>query len=157
MYGGRQQISLGSGCYSQGTIIHEFIHAIGFDHEQSRPDRDNYVKIMWGNIRGGRKNDNFWKANGWKMFDTEYDWRSVMHYRAYNGASINGGPTITSRVSKDWPGKKVTIYFPYFLFSKKFRKYLILLLAFYLIMWLMKLPKNFEKIAILKIGELVSF
>ena len=99
MYGGRQQISLGSGCYSQGTIIHEFIHAIGFDHEQSRPDRDNYVKIMWGNIRGGRKNDNFWKANGWKMFDTEYDWRSVMHYRAYNGASINGGPTITSRVS----------------------------------------------------------
>ena len=45
----------------------------------------------------------------------------------------------------------------YFLFSKKFRKYLILLPAFYLIMWLMKLPKNFEKIAILKIGELVSF
>ena len=24
-------------------------------------------------------------------------------------------------------------------------------------MWLMKLPKNFEKLAILKIGELVSF
>ena len=33
----------------------------------------------------------------------------------------------------------------------------IILPAFYLIMWLMKLPKNFEKIAILKIGELVSF
>ena len=44
-----------------------------------------------------------------------------------------------------------------FLFSKKFRKYPILLPAFYMIMWLMKLPKNFEKIAILKIGELVSF
>ena len=153
MHGGRQQISLGSGCYSQGTIIHEFIHAIGFDHEQSRPDRDNYVKIMWGNIRGGRKNDNFWKANGWKMFDTEYDWRSVMHYRAYNGASINGGPTITSIVSKDWPDKKVTIYSPifYLVFSKKFRKYLILLPAFYLIIWLMKSSKSFEKIAILKI------
>ena len=59
---------------------------------------------------------------------------------------------------KDWRGKKVIIYFlTYFLFSKKFRKYLILLPAFDLIMWLMKLPKNFEKIAILKIGELVSF
>ena len=45
----------------------------------------------------------------------------------------------------------------YFLFIKKFRKYLIFLTAFYLILWLMKLPKFFEKIAILKIGELVSF
>ena len=45
----------------------------------------------------------------------------------------------------------------YFLFSKKFRKYLIPLPAFYLIMWLMKLPKIFEKIDVLKIGELVSF
>ena len=38
-----------------------------------------------------------------------------------------------------------------FLFSKKFRKYFTLLPVFYLIMWLMKSPKNFGKIAILKI------
>ena len=57
---------------------------------------------------------------------------------------------------KDWPGKKVTIYFPifYFLFCKKFRKYLILLSAFCLIIWLMKSPNSFEKIAILKIWQL---
>ena len=42
----------------------------------------------------------------------------------------------------------------YFRFREKFRKCIILLPAFNLIMWLMKLPKNFEKIAILKIGEL---
>ena len=103
MNGGRQPLSLGRNCYSQGTIIHEFIHAIGFDHEQNRPDRDNYVKIMWGNIKGGRGNNNFWKANGWRMFDTEYDWKSVMHYGAYGG-SINGRPTMTSRVSIIHPG-----------------------------------------------------
>ena len=37
------------------------------------------------------------------------------------------------------------------------RNYLIILLVYYLIMWLMKSPKNFEKIAILKIWQLVSF
>ena len=46
---------------------------------------------------------------------------------------------------------------PYLLFSKKFRKWFILLTAFYLNMWLMKLPKKSEKIAISKIVELVSF
>jgi hypothetical protein len=38
-----------------------------------------------------------------------------------------------------------------------FREWFILLPSFNLIMWLMKLPKNFEKIAILKIGEPVPF
>ena len=39
----------------------------------------------------------------------------------------------------------------------QFRKYFISLPAFYLIKWLMKSPKNFEKITILKIWWLVFF
>ena len=29
----------------QGTAIHEFMHALGFQHEHSRKDRDDFVKV----------------------------------------------------------------------------------------------------------------
>ena len=104
MTSGRQILRLGRNftdgrsCYKEKIIIHEFIHAIGFTHEQNRPDRDSYVKINWENIKGGKNNTNFRKVNkNWLTFDTTYDGKSVMHYPG-NHHSIDNKTTITSLV-----------------------------------------------------------
>jgi hypothetical protein len=47
--GGLQPIMLSPGCQTQ-AIIHEIMHALGFVHEQSRSDRDQYVEVVWENI-----------------------------------------------------------------------------------------------------------
>ena len=41
------------GCVRHGTIQHEAMHGLGFEHEQSREDRDNYIKIIEENLMEG--------------------------------------------------------------------------------------------------------
>ena len=50
-------------------------------HEQSRPDRDHYVSILWDNIEPGRE-ANF-RKEGFETFNsrnTPFDYQSIMLY-----------------------------------------------------------------------------
>jgi len=54
MQGGKQEINYPDWCIDQyGSVLHEMYHALGFFHEQSRFDRDDYVTIVWDNIDSG--------------------------------------------------------------------------------------------------------
>jgi len=93
--GGRQVLSLYRwGCVHSGIIIHEFLHALGFNHEQTRSDRDKYVQINWQNIKHGLGfKSQFSKRNTYNL-GTNYDYSSIMHYGRY-AFSKNRWPTIT--------------------------------------------------------------
>lgn len=95
--GGKQLVSLGPGCWSKGTAVHEIVHALGFWHEQSRPDRDQYITINWANIQSGQE-DSFKRHSSSKInsLGAPYDYGSVMHYQAY-AFTKNGKPTIVAK------------------------------------------------------------
>jgi hypothetical protein len=73
------RISLARGCWYKGIVMHEMGHSLGLHHEQSRPDRDNHVEIIWGNIANGM-GYNFQIMKGIDSLGTPYDFSSMMHY-----------------------------------------------------------------------------
>ena len=109
--GGSQRISIGSGCEHRGIVIHEIFHALGRWHEQSRPDRDQYITVNYQNMRDGKLytdeytpetlcccagvESNFFKFSSSRVTTqgVSYDYGSIMHYSAY-AFSRNGKPTI---------------------------------------------------------------
>ena len=48
-------LSLGKNCNRVSVAAHELGHIIGFSHEQNRLDRDQYVDILWQNMKTGQQ------------------------------------------------------------------------------------------------------
>lgn len=92
---GAQKLSLqAAGCTYLGTVVHEFMHAIGFWHEQNRPDRDDYIRVDLGNVDEEYKsNFDKYTGNQRQTFTRPYDLRSIMQYYEYS-FSNNGRKTI---------------------------------------------------------------
>ena len=90
--GNQQFVNLAPGC-DRGRVIHEIGHVVGLWHEQSREDRDLFVRINFANIIPGMEHN----------FDQHitdgddvgpYDFGSIMHYPR-DAFSVNGNDTIT--------------------------------------------------------------
>ncbi|KAB0792697.1 hypothetical protein PPYR_14656 [Photinus pyralis] len=95
--GGPQQLNLALNCLDAGTILHEMTHALGFWHQQSTPERDDYVTIYLENVEDG-KEGNFDKygSDYVSSFDQGYDYCSIMHY-SQTAFSKNGQPTVVPK------------------------------------------------------------
>ncbi|NWI98239.1 MEP1A protein, partial [Crypturellus undulatus] len=94
-----QNLSIGSGCDYKAIVEHEILHALGFYHEQSRMDRDDYVTIWWDEILTGWEH-NFLKYDDSFITDlnTPYDYESVMHYAPFSFNKNESIPTITAKI-----------------------------------------------------------
>ncbi|KAF6716609.1 Meprin A subunit beta [Oryzias melastigma] len=91
-----QVLSIGADCDSIAVVEHEILHALGFFHEQSRYDRDDFVTIVWDNIISGKEH-NFDKVGSdvSTTHGTPYDYMSVMHYNKDAFTNENGSTIIT--------------------------------------------------------------
>ncbi|CAM2112284.1 unnamed protein product [Caretta caretta] len=94
-----QNLSIGQWCDHKAIVEHELLHAMGFYHEQSRTDRDDYVNIWWDEILSGQSH-NFVKYDDMLISDlnTPYDYDSVMHYEPLSFNKNESVPTITAKI-----------------------------------------------------------
>ncbi|XP_053669382.1 hatching enzyme 1.2-like [Anopheles marshallii] len=88
---------------NEGRAIHELMHALGIFHEQSRADRDRFVKIIWDNIIPAFKSNFEKQSLKNTTYSFEYDYNSIMHYGKNYFSIGKGKPTIETKM----PGIKL--------------------------------------------------
>ncbi|XP_050024380.1 high choriolytic enzyme 1-like isoform X1 [Dermacentor andersoni] len=124
MQGGEQTVALDpSLCLELGQVAHEFLHALGFFHEHSRPDRDEYVRVLWDNIIKA-SSESFWRNNETEA-DTlgePYDYESVMHYPHDAFSKPGSGSTLLPKAAEVKPEVLGKAYQENFLTDTDIRK-----------------------------------
>ncbi|MCI0539509.1 MAG: M12 family metallopeptidase [Verrucomicrobiales bacterium] len=107
-YGARShRLRVGKTAWTRGLLLHELGHALGFWHTQSRRDRTGFVRIESANILEGRA-DQFDRVEDSLPYG-EYDFASIMHYRACQLSTCGG----SSCIPTDANCRTITVLPPY--------------------------------------------
>lgn len=104
--GGEQLLRFGNGAICnianmpgyKGALLHEMMHAAGFDHEQCRIDRDEHITVVKDNIvddyRFAYDRHSSWSA--W-VDRGDYDFGSIMHYGDTSFRKPGAGYTMSKK------------------------------------------------------------
>lgn len=87
-------IHLNDDCADIGGVIHEVGHALGLFHEQDRPDRQRYMRIIDANILPGYNNQFYHDPSVPDALYGAYDCNSIMQYPKWAFQKAPGLDTI---------------------------------------------------------------
>ena len=93
-----QVLNIDTPCIKQKSIQHLVLHTLGFAHEHSRSDRDNYIAINYDNIRSGYGQE-FAIINNIDTLGIPYDFSSAMQYGPYTFSKGTNLKTIVPKSS----------------------------------------------------------
>ncbi|XP_050321646.1 seminal metalloprotease 1-like [Bactrocera neohumeralis] len=102
---------INEGCFRIGTIMHEMLHTLGFYHMHSTFNRDEYVQILFENVKPSHlQNFNKYDKDMIEDFGEAYDYGSILHYSPL-AFSANGEKTIEplQEVAEGIMGQRVTL------------------------------------------------
>jgi hypothetical protein len=82
---------------TQHTTHHELMHSLGFVHEQSRSDRDEFIEVNWSNIQVDEHPTYEKYPDRTVELHTVYDYGSILHYRGGENAVSPGLRTLRAK------------------------------------------------------------
>uniref|UniRef100_A0A0N4Z5R3 Zinc metalloproteinase n=1 Tax=Parastrongyloides trichosuri TaxID=131310 RepID=A0A0N4Z5R3_PARTI len=108
-----QDVSIAAGCDYMGIIQHETLHALGFMHEQCRPDRDQFLSINLNNVAPNQRfNYQIVNSDKTETFGIPYNYGSAMQYDKKAFSNNNQVTMITkNKLYQDTIGNKARMAF----------------------------------------------